>query len=96
MLRFFCVNELQFFQDTGITSVIHILFILFVEFLHGRHVSTSSRSSSGPNLRIEILPKLTQKMQDGIPIAYNVCEVKPDNTNHCISVHVQRGICQLR
>ena len=44
--------------------------------LHGRRVSTSSRSSSGPNLRIQILHKLTHKMQIGIPVAYNVCEVK--------------------
>jgi hypothetical protein len=59
---------------------------LVVEFLHGRHVLTSSRSSSGPNLRIQILHKLTHKMQVGIPVAYNVCEVKPDKINHWICV----------
>ena len=59
---------------------------LVVEFLHGRLVSTSSRSSSGPNLRIQMLHKLTHKMQVGIPVAYNVCEVKPDNINHWICV----------
>jgi len=63
------------------------LFILVVEFLHGRHVSTSSRSSSGPKLRIQILHKLTHKMQGGIPVSYNVCEVKPDNTDRWICVH---------
>jgi len=26
-------------------------------------------------------------MQVGIPVAYNVYEVKPDNTNHWICVH---------
>ena len=26
-------------------------------------------------------------MQVGIPFAYNVCEVKPDNMNHWICVH---------
>jgi len=37
--------------------------------LPGRHVSTSSWSSSGPNLRIQVLHKLTHKMQvaTGIP-----------------------------
>ena len=45
------------------------LVIIVVEFLHGRHVSTSSRSSSGPNLSIEILHKLTHKIQVGIPVA---------------------------
>jgi hypothetical protein len=55
-------------------------------FLHGRHVSTSSRSSSGHNLGIQILYKLTYKMQVGTPVAYNVCEVKPDNTNHLLCV----------
>jgi hypothetical protein len=59
--------------DTRITSVKLILYILVVEFLYGRHVSTSSRSSSGPNLRIQILHKLTHKMQAGIPVAYNIC-----------------------
>jgi len=63
------------------------LYISVVEFLHGRHVSTSSKSSSGPNLRIQILHKLTHKMQVGIPVAYNVCEVKPDNINQWICVH---------
>ena len=64
----------------------HILFILVGEFLHGRHVSTSSRSSSGPKLRIQILHKLTHKMQVGIPVAYSLCEVKPDSINHWIYV----------
>jgi len=41
--------------------------------IHGRHVSTSSRSSSGPNLGIQVLHKLAYKMQDGIPVADNVC-----------------------
>jgi hypothetical protein len=69
-------------QDIRITLVKHIMYILVVEFLHGRHVSTSCRSSSGPNLRIQkILHKLTYKMKVGIPVAYNVCEVKPDNIN---------------
>jgi len=35
-----------------------------------------SRSSSGPNLRGQVLHKLTHKMQVGIPVAYSVCEVK--------------------
>jgi hypothetical protein len=74
------------FMDTRITSVQHILYILVVEFLHGRLVSTSSRSSSGPILRLQILHKLTYKMQVGIPVAYNVCQVKPDNRNHLICV----------
>ena len=26
-------------------------------------------------------------MQVGIPVAYNVCEVKPDNINHWICVY---------
>jgi len=26
-------------------------------------------------------------MQDGIPVAYNVCEVKLDKVNHWIRVH---------
>jgi len=26
-------------------------------------------------------------MQIGIPVAYNVCEVKPDNINHWMYVH---------
>jgi len=26
-------------------------------------------------------------MQIGIPVAYNVCEVKPDKINHWICVH---------
>ena len=39
-------------------------------------------------LRIQILHKLTHKMQVGIPVAYNVCEVNPDNINH--------GICAQR
>ena len=64
---------------------------LVVEFLHGRHVSTSSRSSSGPNLRIQILHKLTYKMQVGIPIAYNVCEVKTDNITIGY-VHTERNL----
>jgi len=38
-------------------------YLLWLLSLHGRHVSTSSRSSSGPNLRIQILHKLTHKMQ---------------------------------
>ena len=46
--------------------------ILVAELLHGRHVSTSSRSSSGPNLRLQILHKLTHKIQVGIPVVYNV------------------------
>ena len=54
--------------------------------LHGRRVSTSSRSSSGPNLKIQILHNLTHKMQIGISVAYNVCEVKPDKTNHWVFV----------
>ena len=61
--------------DTRIVSVKHILFILAVNLV-GRHVSTSSRSSSDPNLRIQVLHKLAHKMQVGIPVAYNVCEVK--------------------
>ena len=77
----------KIFWDIRITSVKHILYILVVEFLHGRHFSTSSRSSSGPNLRIHILHKFTYKMQVGIPVAYNVCEVKPDNVNHSICVN---------
>jgi len=51
-----------------------------------RHVSTSSKSSSGPNLRIQVLHKLTRKMQVGIPVAYSVCEVKLDKINHWICV----------
>ena len=62
-------------KDTRITSVKLILYILVVELLHGRHVSTSSRSSSGPNLQVVI------------PVAYSVCEVKPDNINHRICAH---------
>jgi len=38
--------------------------------------------SSDPNLRIQILHNLTHKMQIGIQVAYNVCEVKPDKINH--------------
>jgi hypothetical protein len=74
-------------MDTRVTSVVHMLFISVVECLHGRHVSTSSRSSSGPNLRIQILHKLTHKMQVGVPLAYNVCEVKHDNINKWICLH---------
>ena len=54
--------------------------------VHGRHVS-ASRSSSGPNLRIKILHKLTHKMQVGIPVTYIVCEVKLDKINYWICVH---------
>jgi len=46
-----------------------------------------SRSSSGPNLRIQILHKLTHKMQVGIPVAYSACEVKLGQINHWICVH---------
>jgi len=56
--------------------------ILVAELLHGRHVSTSSRSSSGPNLRIDILHNLTYKTQVWIPVAYSVRGVKPDKINH--------------
>ena len=55
--------------------------------LHGRHISTSSRSSSDPNLVIQDSHKLAYKMQDGIPVADNVCEVKLDKINHWICVH---------
>ena len=55
--------------------------------LHGRHVSTSSRSLSGPNLKTQILNKLTHKIQVGIPVAYNVCEVKLGKINHWICVN---------
>jgi len=65
----------------------NIYYLFWLLSLHGRHVSSSSRSSSGPNLRIQILHKLTHKMQDGIPVAYNVCEVKLDKVNHWICVH---------
>jgi hypothetical protein len=44
-------------------------------------------TSSDSNLRIQILHKLTHKMQFGIPVSYNVCEVNPDNINHWICVH---------
>jgi len=44
-------------------------------------------SSSGPNLRIHVSHKFTYKMQVGIPVAYNVCEVKLDKINHWICVH---------
>ena len=47
---------------------------MVVEFLHGRHVSTSSRSSSGPDLRIQILHKLTHKMQVAIPVVFSVVD----------------------
>jgi len=40
--------------------------------LHGQHVSTSFRSSSGPNLIIQILHKLTHKMQIGIQIVNGI------------------------
>ena len=73
-------------HDTSITSVKRILYILIVEFLHGRHVSTSSRSSSGPNLRIQILYNLTHKMQVWILVAYSLCEVKPDGINRWMCV----------
>ena len=33
-------------------------------------------------------------MQVGIPVAYSVCEVKPDNINHWICVY--RGDFELR
>jgi len=46
-----------------------------------------SRSLSGPNLRIQILHKLAHKIQIGIPVAYNVCEVKLDKISHWICVH---------
>ena len=42
-------------------------YIFYLLSLHGRHVSTSSRSSSGHNLRIQTLHKFTHKMQIGIP-----------------------------
>ena len=60
-------------------SETYFVYFLVVEFLHGRHVLTLSRSSSGHNLRIQILHKLTHKMQVRIPVAYKVCEVKPVN-----------------
>jgi len=41
-----------------------------------------SRSSSGPNLRVQVLHKLTHNMQIGIPVSYSVCEVKLDKINH--------------
>jgi len=41
------------------------------------------------NLRIQVLHKLAHKMQVGIPVAYNVCEVKLDKINHWICVHRQ-------
>jgi len=56
-------------------------YLFYLLSLLGRHVSTSSRSSSGPNLRVQILHKLTHKMQVGMPVAYNVCEVKLDKIN---------------
>jgi len=40
-----------------------------------------SRSSSGPNLRVQVLYKLTHKMQVGIPVSYSVCKVKFDKIN---------------
>jgi len=46
-------------------------YLFYLLSLHGQHVSTSSRSSLDPNLRIQILHKLTHKMQIGIPVAYN-------------------------
>ena len=60
---------------------------IYFSCLLGQHVSTSSGSSSGPNLRIQVLHKLAHKMQVGIPVAYNVCEVKLDKINHWICVH---------
>jgi len=33
------------------------------------------------------LHKLTHKMQVGIPVAYNVCEVRPNKINYWIYVH---------
>ena len=68
-------------------SQTHLVYVLGLEFLHGRHVSTSSRTSSGPNLRIQILHKSTPKMQVVIPVAYSLCKVKPDNINRWIFVH---------
>ena len=71
----------------GLHSHTCLVYFLVVEFLHGGHVLTLSRLSSGHNLRIQILHKLTHKMQVRIPVAYNVCEVKPDNINHWICVY---------
>ena len=68
-------------------SQTYLVYFLVVEFLHGRHILTLSKSSSGHNLRIQILHKLTHKMQVRIPVAYNVCKVKPDNINHWICVY---------
>jgi len=57
--------------------------------LPGRHVSTSSRSSSVPNLRIQVLHKLAHKMQVGIPVACIICGVKLDKIDHWICVHIE-------
>jgi len=57
--------------------------------LPGRHFSTSSRSSSVPNLRIQVLHKLAHKMQVAIPVAYSVCEVKLEKIDHWICVHTE-------
>jgi len=46
-------------------------------------------SSSDPNLKIKVLNKLAHKMQVGIPVAYSVCEVKLDKTDHWICVHIE-------
>jgi hypothetical protein len=48
-----------------------------------------SRSLSGPNLRVQVLHKLTRRMQVVIPVAYNLCEVKLDKINHWICVHTE-------
>jgi hypothetical protein len=71
------------------------VFILVVEFLHGRHVSTSSRTSSGPNLRIQILHKLTYKMQVGLPVGYNVCVHISDGLCYLVLLHISIGLCYL-
>ena len=44
-------------------------YLFWLLSLIGRHVSTSSRSSSGPNLKIQVLHKLAHKMQVAIPVA---------------------------
>ena len=80
------ITKLNLFKLQGLHQS-NTSYIFYQLSLLGRQVSTSSRSSLVPNLRIQVLHKLAHKIQVGIPVAYIVCEVKLDKIGHWICVH---------
>ena len=82
------IYEIQGLHQSNTSYLFQLLSLL------GRHVSTSSTSSSRPDLRIQVLYTLAHKMQVGISVAYNLGEVKLAKINHWICV--QREDFQLR